>query len=360
MEYSLNSYEDNKPYVFISCSSEDSKQVSEILGKLQNEGLNFWYEENEAIDKKTAHICNCEFVMAFHSANSKNSLQCKEEIFFARSPEVNKKIISVYLENVELSLGVMLSINRFPIINFYDSSERENFYSELLSQSKKFLPQNDEDQTKRNVVVVASAACAIGSAVGSTVTLKSSGSLLKMLPYIAGGFFAGGFFADKIRDFFSRDKKNSPSYKEENFQPYEGNKPYAFISYSHKDSERVFEILGKLQDKGLRFWYDKGIKKGSDWSDNIAEHIRDCECMLAFHSENSNTSEHCKDEICFAKWREINKKIFSVYLEKVELSLGVQMAIIRFQNLNFYEYLKDEKKFFDELSESPLLQSCFQ
>ena len=78
----------------------------------------------------------------------------------------------------------------------------------------------------------------------------------------------------------------------------------------------------------------------------------------AFHSESSSDSEHCKDEISFTKNPKINKKIFSIYLEKVELSIGIQMAILRFQHLNFYDYTKNKRKFFAELLSSPLIQPC--
>ena len=39
---------------------------------------------------------------------------------------------------------------------------------------------------------------------------------------------------------------------------YEGTEPYIFVSYAHRDSERVFEVLGELQSRGYRFWYDDG------------------------------------------------------------------------------------------------------
>ena len=69
-------------------------------------------------------------------------------------------------------------------------------------------------------------------------------------------------------------------------QPYEGSEPYVFISYSHKDSDRVFPILQRLQAEGIRIWYDKGIEWGSKWDNYIARRVHNCDCVIAFLSNN--------------------------------------------------------------------------
>ena len=46
--------------------------------------------------------------------------------------------------------------------------------------------------------------------------------------------------------------------------PYRGDSPYIFISYSHKDSDVVFDIIGQLQMKQYRIWYDEGIDPGTE------------------------------------------------------------------------------------------------
>lgn len=40
---------------------------------------------------------------------------------------------------------------------------------------------------------------------------------------------------------------------------YEGDLPYIFVSYAHKDSREVFDLLEKLSAHGYRIWYDGGI-----------------------------------------------------------------------------------------------------
>ena len=49
------------------------------------------------------------------------------------------------------------------------------------------------------------------------------------------------------------------------FQPYEGNKPFLFISYAHRESEETVSTVRILHEKGYRIWYDEGIPAGSDW-----------------------------------------------------------------------------------------------
>ena len=41
---------------------------------------------------------------------------------------------------------------------------------------------------------------------------------------------------------------------------YNGNEPYIFISYAHKDSDKVLPIIRELQSRGYRVWYDAGIE----------------------------------------------------------------------------------------------------
>lgn len=45
---------------------------------------------------------------------------------------------------------------------------------------------------------------------------------------------------------------------------YKGSDPYIFISYSHKDIDRVFPIIRMLQDDSYRVWYDDGVDPGTE------------------------------------------------------------------------------------------------
>lgn len=58
--------------------------------------------------------------------------------------------------------------------------------------------------------------------------------------------------------------------------PYRGNQPYIFISYSHKNMDTALSIVDRLQKDGYRIWYDEGIDPGTEWDENIADHIDNC------------------------------------------------------------------------------------
>ena len=84
------------------------------------------------------------------------------------------------------------------------------------------------------------------------------------------------------------------------FRPYEGWHPYVFISYSHRDTERVLSIIKPLHDGKLRLWYDEGIPAGNDWSGNIDAHMRACGAVLFFRSKTALASPNCFNEIVAA------------------------------------------------------------
>ena len=40
---------------------------------------------------------------------------------------------------------------------------------------------------------------------------------------------------------------------------YNGVEPYIFVSYSHKNCDRVWPVIDRLEKDGYRVWYDYGI-----------------------------------------------------------------------------------------------------
>ena len=84
------------------------------------------------------------------------------------------------------------------------------------------------------------------------------------------------------------------------FKPYEGKNPYLFISYSHRDSDKVIDTIRPIHDSMHRLWYDEGIPAGSDWPRNIAVHMRDCRMVLFFLSRTALNSPNCLSEIATA------------------------------------------------------------
>ena len=97
------------------------------------------------------------------------------------------------------------------------------------------------------------------------------------------------------------------------FKPYEGKKPYLFISYPHKESDTVVETIRVLHDKRYRLWYDEGIPAGSDWPANIAQHMQDCQAVICFISDHFLKSQNCFSEIRAAV--QLKKPMLVVYLD---------------------------------------------
>ena len=67
-----------------------------------------------------------------------------------------------------------------------------------------------------------------------------------------------------------------------NFRPYEGDKPFVFISYAHKDSKTVYPILERMNRDGYRIWFDDGIIPSSEWPEYIAQKIDKCAIFIFF------------------------------------------------------------------------------
>ena len=100
------------------------------------------------------------------------------------------------------------------------------------------------------------------------------------------------------------------------FKPYEGTRPYLFISYAHKQSEEVVSTIRILHEKGWRLWYDEGIPAGSDWPANIARHMQGCSGVLFFESERALESPNCYSEMRTA--HRMKKPCMVVHLENAQ------------------------------------------
>ena len=144
----------------------------------------------------------------------------------------------------------------------------------------------------------------------------------------------------------------------EKYVPYRGyDAPYIFVSYAHKDGNKASEVIEKLQMEQYRVWYDEGIDPGTEWDENIAEHIENCEYFIALLSREYLVSSNCKDELNFA--RELEKPRLLIYLEDIQLPGGMRMRLSRLQAIHKYKYQSMEF-FFEKLAETQGLEKCHE
>lgn len=103
---------------------------------MRDEGYRFWYDEgidpgSEWPESIAAHLGRCRVCVAFLSASSLASQNCRREINYALSK--NKEFLSVLLEPVEMSPGMELQISSYQSILKYKYAEEEQFLSRLLN-----------------------------------------------------------------------------------------------------------------------------------------------------------------------------------------------------------------------------------
>ena len=129
---------------------------------------------------------------------------------------------------------------------------------------------------------------------------------------------------------------------------YEGNEPYIFFSYAHKDSDVVLPIIEALANNGFRVWYDAGVNAGDCYVDELAERISHSAVVVVFLSKAYLQSKLCYNEIRFALTKE--KQVISVYIEDVALTPGMKMQLSTTHAL--FGNRKPYKEFLQELIEA--------
>lgn len=139
------------------------------------------------------------------------------------------------------------------------------------------------------------------------------------------------------------------------FLPYNGNEPYIFVSYAHKDYFLVEQFLKCFSENKYRFWYDEGIKSGSEWSGFIVERIDKAEAFVVFLSANAIVSENVKDEIHVAV--STKKHVVVIKLDDTVLSGGLLLKLDRKQAIIF---TGDVESSFKKLTSINQINNCVE
>ncbi len=68
---------------------------------------------------------------------------------------------------------------------------------------------------------------------------------------------------------------------------YRGSNSFSFVSYSHRDTSRVYQEICWLQEGGFNVWYDEGIEVGESWREEIAKAIEQRDELIFFVSTSA-------------------------------------------------------------------------
>ena len=134
----------------------------------------------------------------------------------------------------------------------------------------------------------------------------------------------------------------TPEDYEMGLTSYDGEEPYIFVSYSHRDVKLVREVLACLDREKFRFWYDDTMEIGEDFRIELQTKIEKCSAFLLFISEASMQSKYCGMEIIQAYKH--SKRIFPVYLDdSVEIPGALKMVLENLQHVKGSTIGKDTK-----------------
>ncbi len=131
------------------------------------------------------------------------------------------------------------------------------------------------------------------------------------------------FSTAKSVSFKKSPEKSQPENRASNenkthIEPIELSGVEVFLSYSHKDKQRLLPLFDELKRSGLKVWFDEGIRAGSEWEEEIIEQLAKSSSFLFFVTESSLLSANCRDELYQARKR--NKKFINILIDEVDLT----------------------------------------
>jgi hypothetical protein len=77
--------------------------------------------------------------------------------------------------------------------------------------------------------------------------------------------------------------------------------PFVFASYSRKDQEKIDQVIGEIEETGIKIWLDrKNIGGGTTWPEEIVRAIRNAQSCVLFCSSQAFESDHVLREVNLA------------------------------------------------------------
>ena len=91
------------------------------------------------------------------------------------------------------------------------------------------------------------------------------------------------------------------------------NNKHIFLSYSRVDTKFAKRIATDLRGQGFDVWMDQShIPGGKHWDNDIEEALKNASVVVLIISKASVKSENVKDEVSFAKNRNVKVALFQV------------------------------------------------
>ncbi|HEU5482211.1 MAG TPA: toll/interleukin-1 receptor domain-containing protein, partial [Sphingomicrobium sp.] len=92
-----------------------------------------------------------------------------------------------------------------------------------------------------------------------------------------------------------------------------------FLSYDREDTARARPIVAGLEKAGHVVWWDRHIKGGAEYAEEIEQALKQCDTVIVLWSENSVKSAWVRDEAAAAR---DSGKLVPVLLDRIEAPLG--------------------------------------
>lgn len=171
----------SKPYIFVSYAHKNTAEVCRLLQLMNDNHFRFWYDEGIASgaqweDVLYERITNCAQFVCFFTKDAVRSDHVKNEIHIAK--KYGRRILPVFLDDVELRGGLELSLDRQQSLNSSNFSEEE-FYQRLCAalDPKTLEKISTTDSSAQNEI-------------------KKS---YRLLQRVGGGFSGSVYLAENVR-----------------------------------------------------------------------------------------------------------------------------------------------------------------
>ena len=134
------------------------------------------------------------------------------------------------------------------------------------------------------------------------------------------------------------------------YKTYNGNSPYLFVSYAHRDSEKVLPFIEELDKNSYRLWYDAGINVGTNWPEVVASHLLNSSKVIFFISESFLRSQNCIREVNYAVAE--RKDMLCVMMDEAKLSEDLAMQLSTVKKIKMTSLIETVKEITGDFDQS--------